>query len=76
VDFRWHKLTIADKVGDRRVIPLTPYLASLIGALPRAAMPDGTPNPFVFFAAPISKRGKLRSASGRIAEPRAPMRMC
>ena len=28
VDFRWHKLTIADKVDATRVIPLTPYLVS------------------------------------------------
>lgn len=57
VDFRWHKLTLADKVDASRVIPLTPYLAWLVRGLPRV-------NEFVF-ASPMS-------ASGRIAEPRAP----
>ena len=71
VDFRWHKLTIADKVGDRRVIPLTPYLSFILDALPRAKMPNGKLNPFVY-AASISKSGRMLSASGHIAEPRAP----
>lgn len=64
VDFQWSKLTIADKVDATRVIPLTPYMAWLLAGLPRATMPDGMPNPFVF-SSPMS-------ASGRIAEPRAP----
>ena len=64
IDWQWHKLTIADKVEATRVIPLTPYMAQLLGALPRAKLKDGTPNPYVF-ASPMS-------ASGRIAEPRAP----
>jgi len=64
IDWQWHKLTIADKVEDTRVIPLTPYMAHLLGALPRAKLKDGTPNAYVF-ASPMS-------ASGRIAEPRAP----
>jgi integrase len=65
VDFRWKKLTIADKVDDTRVIPLTPYMASLLAALPRRKTKDGKkPNPYVFASA--------TSASGRIAEPRGP----
>ena len=64
VDFQWSKLTIADKVEATRVIPCTPYVASLLAGLPRANFKDGTPNPYVF-ASPMS-------ASGRIAEPRAP----
>jgi integrase len=65
VDFRWNRLTIADKVETTRVIPLTPYMAQLIGGLPRARMKNGRrDNPFVF-SSPMS-------ASGRIAEPRAP----
>lgn len=32
---RWHGLTIRDKVEGERVIPLTPYVHSLIAALPR-----------------------------------------
>jgi integrase len=35
VDFRWHKLTIADKVEATRVIPLTLYMASLRAGLQR-----------------------------------------
>ncbi len=57
VDFRWQKLTIADKVEATRVIPLTPYMAMLLAGLPRV-------NAFVF--------SSTMSASGRIAEPRAP----
>ena len=57
VDFRWQKLTIADKVEATRVIPLTPYMAWLLAGLPRV-------NAFVF--------SSTMSASGRIAEPRAP----
>jgi len=72
VDFQWRKLSLADKVGDRRIIPLTPYLASLIRALPRATLPDGTPNPFVFSSPVTKKSGKTLSKTGRIAEPRAP----
>lgn len=36
VDFQWRKLTLADKVDDTRVIPLTPYLAQLLATLPRS----------------------------------------
>lgn len=36
VDFQWRKLTLADKVEDTRVIPLTPYLAQLLATLPRS----------------------------------------
>ncbi len=64
VDFQWQKLTIADKVDATRVIPLTPYVAWLLGSLPRAKLANGKPNPYVF-ASPLS-------ASGRITEPRAP----
>lgn len=63
VDSRWRKLTIADKVGDTRTIPLTPYVQSLLEGLPRATLPNGKPNPYVFAGS-----GK----SGHIAEPRAP----
>lgn len=37
VDFQWRKLTIADKVEDSRVIPLTPYLAQMLATLPRVS---------------------------------------
>jgi integrase len=64
VDFRWNRLTIADKVEATRVVPLTPYVAQLLAGLPRAIGRDGRANPYVF-SSPVS-------ASGRIAEPRAP----
>lgn len=35
VDFRWRKLTIADKVNDVRILPLAPYLEHLLKSLPR-----------------------------------------
>lgn len=72
VDFQWQKLTIADKVEATRVIPLTPYLAHLINGLPRF-------NEWVFASVRLKKgrKGALpewvqASASGRLAEPRAP----
>jgi integrase len=62
VDFRWRKLTVADKVDATRTIPLTPYLAQLLASLPRAKLEDGTLSPFVF-----ASTGK----AGRIADTRA-----
>lgn len=50
VDFQWRKLTLADKVDDTRVIPLSPYLAQLLSTLPRTG-------PFVF--ASTGKAGRL-----------------
>ncbi|MBK8579474.1 MAG: integrase family protein [Candidatus Accumulibacter sp.] len=35
LDFQWKSMTIKDKVEGERVIPLTPYVASLLAALPR-----------------------------------------
>jgi len=54
-DFQWNSLTIRDKVDGTRTIPLTPYLASLLAALPRR-------NEWVF-SSPLAE-------SGRITEPR------
>ncbi len=72
VDFQWKKLTIADKVESTRVIPLTPYMAHLLDSLPRH-------NQWVFASVRPKKGTKgappewvQASASGRIAEPRAP----
>ena len=56
VDFRWGSLTIRDKVEGERVIPLTPYVASLLAALPRR-------NAWVF--------SSPSAASGRLVEPRS-----
>ena len=50
VDFQWRKLTIADKVEQTRTIPLTPYLAQLLGTLTRV-------NKFVFASA--AKAGRI-----------------
>ena len=54
VDFRWSRLTLADKVDATRVIPLTPYLANELATLPRI-------NEFVFAS---------NAKGGRITEPR------
>ncbi len=62
VDFRWSRLTLADKVNDTRIIPLSPYLAHMLVTLPRVTNEDGKANPFVFAA---------KSASGHIEEPRS-----
>jgi len=63
VDFQWKSLTIRDKVEGERIIPLTPFLASLLTALPRRKDKDGHPVPWVF--------SSPAAASGRIQEPRA-----
>jgi len=56
VDFKWNSLWIKDKVAEEgRKIPLTPYLAALLSALPRK-------NEWVF--------SSPTAAEGHIAEPR------
>ncbi len=55
VDFQWRSMTIKDKVEGTRTIPLTPFVASLMSALPRR-------NQFVF--------SSPKAASGYIEEPR------
>ncbi|MCO4879556.1 integrase family protein [Paraburkholderia caribensis] len=78
VDFRWRSLAIADKVEDAgRVIPLTPYLASLLLVLKRlnetppnvrqlavikAKGEEWEPSPWVF--------ASKTAGDGKIAEPR------
>lgn len=54
VDFQWLSMTIRDKVEGERTIPLTPYVAHLLAALPRR-------NEWVF--------SSPTSANGQIAEP-------
>lgn len=54
-DFQWKSLTIHDKVEGQRIIPLTPYVASLLAGLPRR-------NKWVF--------SSPTSASGHLQEPR------
>ena len=55
VDFKWRSMTIGDKIEGERVVPLTPYVHSLLAALPRR-------NKWVF-SSPTAEDGK-------IAEPR------
>jgi integrase len=55
VDFQWNSIKMGDKVEDFRMVPLTPYVAHLLAALPRR-------NDFVF--------SSPTAASGRLAEPR------
>jgi len=55
VDFQWKSLTIKDKVQGNRTIPLTPFVASLLAALPHR-------NEWVF--------SSPAAASGRLQEPR------
>jgi integrase len=62
VDFRWRKLTIADKVDETRTIPLSDYMAEMLAALPRRKGSDGKLSPFVFASS---------SKSGRLADPRS-----
>jgi len=58
VDFKWGSIWVKDKVHEEgRKIPMSPYFASLLAALPRR-------NQWVF--------SSLSSASGRITEPRIP----
>lgn len=57
LDFKWQAMTIRDKVEGERTIPLTPYVAHLLAALPRR-------NEWVF-SSPAAE-------SGRLQEPRIP----
>jgi len=57
IDFQWNSIEIHDKVEGTRTIPLTPYLAQVLHALPRQ-------NQWVF-SSPTSK-------SGRIEDPTRP----
>jgi len=54
VNFQWRGMELKDKIEGRRAVPLTPYVAHLLAALPRR-------NEWVF--------SSLGSASGRLTEP-------
>ncbi len=58
VDWRWDRLTLPDKVGTTRTIPLTPYLKFLFAGIPKE--PD---NNFVFALPGTTDK--------RITEPRS-----
>ena len=62
VDFQWRSLRIHDKVEGERIIPLTPYAATLFAGLPRRMDAAGKLVPWVF--------SSPTAASGRIQEPR------
>ena len=53
IDFSWNRLTLADKVGDTRTIPLCDYMAWLLDSLPRKGE-------YVFSSA--SKTGRMVDA--------------
>ena len=55
VDFQWNSLKLNDKVEEFRMVPLTPYVSSLLAALPRRSE--------WVFSSPAA-------ASGRLADPR------
>lgn len=57
LDFQWGSMNIKDKVEGSRTVPLTPFVASLLAALPRR-------NAWVF--------SSPSAASGRLQEPRKP----
>lgn len=62
IDWRWRRMTLADKVGDTRTIPLGPYMAHMLASLPRVKLKDGSANPFVFSA--TSASGHIEDARG------------
>jgi integrase len=62
VDFQWKAITIHDKVEGERTIPLTPFVASLLAALPRRKDREGNPSPWVF-SSPTSASGRLMELS-------------
>lgn len=78
IDFKWKSLTLRDKVDGQRIIPLTPYVSTLLLDLKqRSAIPPSkrylkklagageawAPSPWAFFS--------LTAEDGRLAEPRA-----
>ncbi len=59
VDFRWQKVTFADKVGGPKTLPLTPYLAKLLSAQPKI-------NEYIF--ASTGKRGHIVDARASLSK--------
>lgn len=53
IDFEWGKMTIRDKVDGERTISLTPYMASLLKALPRVENCEWV------FSSPTAKDGRM-----------------
>jgi integrase len=69
VNFRWKSLTIRDKVEGERTIPLTPYVANLLGQLPRRSqwVFSGFDRAGENAHKPISKPRSLHERACRIA---------
>ena len=55
VDFQWRSIKLNDKVEDFRMVPLTPYTASLLAALPHRSE--------WVFSSPTAKSGRLTEPS-------------
>lgn len=62
LDLQCNSMTIHDKLDGERTIPLTPYVARLLAALPRRRDREGNPLPWVF--------SSPTAADGKLAEPR------
>jgi integrase len=58
VDLKWGRVTLHGKTDDR-TIPLPPYCAHLIDALPRVPESDDKPEPLWVFASKLSASGYL-----------------
>ena len=62
VDFKWASMRIKDKIEGERIIPLTPYVSSLLNALSAAPNAEVSKENWVF---------RSHSKSGKIIEPRS-----
>ena len=65
VQFQWNTIHLVDKVEGERVIPLTPYVASLLAALPHR-------NEWVF-SSPAAASGRLQEPSIQHRRPPWPL---
>ncbi len=74
VDFQWKSLTIKDKVQGQRVIPMTPYVESLLVELkarrPTQPISIATKTPLEALEPVPWVFASSRSADGRMVEPR------
>jgi len=61
IDFKWSSMRIKDKVEGERIIPLTPYVSTILAELARTSKSDVSEDRWVFTS---------NSKSGKIVEPR------
>ncbi|AXC71211.1 integrase family protein [Salmonella enterica] len=61
IDFKWSSMRIKDKVEGERIIPLTPYVSTILAELARTSKSDVSKDSWVFTS---------NSKSGKIVEPR------